>query len=67
MTGSFGSKGEPAEDIPYRAAVKSNASREEVLELMRYTVSVAEIHNTLRRGRPVILDEYRVLEVRSAE
>ena len=67
VTGSFGSKGEPAEDIRYRAAVKSSASREEVLELMQYTDSIAEIHNTLRRGMPVVLDECRVLEVRSAE
>ena len=34
---------------------------------MRYTDSIAEIHNTLRRGTPVILDECRVSEVRSAE
>jgi organic hydroperoxide reductase OsmC/OhrA len=67
VIGSFGSKGEPAEDIRYRAAVKSNASREEVLDLMRYTDSVAEIHNTLRCGTPVILGECRVLEVGSAE
>ena len=61
VTGNFGSKGEPAEDIQYRAALKSNATREEVIDLMRYTDSVAEIHNTLRRGTPVILSECRVL------
>lgn len=67
VTGRFGSKGEPAEDIRYRATVRSNASREQVLDLMRYTDSVAEIHNTLRRGTPVILSDCRVLEARSAE
>ena len=61
VTGTFGSKGEPAENIRYRAAVKSNAGREQVLQLMRHTDSVAEIHNTLRRGTPVLLDECTVL------
>jgi len=67
VTGNFGSKGEPAEDIRYRATLKSNASREEVVDLMHYTDSVAEIHNTLRRATPVILSECSVLEARSAE
>jgi organic hydroperoxide reductase OsmC/OhrA len=67
VTGNFGGKGEPAEDIRYRAALKSNASREEVVDLMRRTDSVAEIHNTLRRGTPAILSECRVLEACSAE
>jgi len=61
VTGHFGAKGEPAENISYRALVKANGTREEVLALMRYTDSVAEIHNTLRRSTPVKLVECQIL------
>ncbi|HEV2134940.1 MAG TPA: OsmC family protein [Terracidiphilus sp.] len=57
VTGEFGGKGAPAENITYRASVKANGSETEVLDLMRYTDSVAEIHNTLRRATPVILSQ----------
>jgi hypothetical protein len=62
VAGHFGGKGEPAENIGYRASVKADGAREEVLALMRYTDSVAEIHNTLRRATPVVLAECQVLE-----
>lgn len=61
VTGSFASKGEPAENIRYRAAIKSDASEQQVRDLMRHTDTVAEIQNTLRRGTSVLLDEIAVL------
>jgi organic hydroperoxide reductase OsmC/OhrA len=57
VTGHFSTKGAPAEDIQYRASVRSKNKKEEVLELMLHTDSVAEIHNTLRRGTAVTLSE----------
>ncbi len=57
VAGEFGGKGEPARNIRYRASVHSQATEEEVLALMRFTDSVAEIQNTLRQGLPVVLAE----------
>lgn len=62
VTGSFGSKGEPAKDITYRASVKAKGRDEDLLELMRYTDTVAEIHNTLRRSTQVVLTECTVIQ-----
>jgi hypothetical protein len=57
VTGRFSTKGAAAEDLQYRVSVKAKSSKEEVLELMRHTDTVAEVHNTLRRGAAVILRE----------
>lgn len=65
VSGSFGSKGQPAEGVRYRASVEADGSREEILELMRHTDTVAEIHHTVRRGTPVILGECTVLAPRA--
>jgi uncharacterized OsmC-like protein len=62
VTGRFSTKGAAAEDIRYRASVRSMSNKEEVLELMRHTDSVAEVHNTLRRGPAVTLSECIVEE-----
>lgn len=56
VTGRFGGKGDPAEDICYRATVKSDSGQEEILALIHHTDAVAEIHNTLRRATPVVLE-----------
>ena len=61
VAGRFGARGEPAENITYRASVKAQGSEREVLDLMRYTDTVAEIHNTLRRATPVVLTECQVI------
>jgi uncharacterized OsmC-like protein len=57
VTGQFGGRGKPAQNIHYRASVRSSAPREQVLELMRHTDTVAEIHNTLRQANRVVLHE----------
>jgi len=67
VSGRFGSKGEPAENIRYRASVQAKGSEQEVHSLMRDTDSAAEIHNTLRRSTPVVLTECRVVRTNSAE
>jgi organic hydroperoxide reductase OsmC/OhrA len=45
-----------AVDIRYRAKVASSASMEEIAELLNQTDAVAEIHNTIRSGVPVVLE-----------
>jgi uncharacterized OsmC-like protein len=55
VTGEFGGEEDPARSASYRLSVEANASREQVLELMRYTDSVAEILNALRRSTPIAL------------
>jgi organic hydroperoxide reductase OsmC/OhrA len=64
VTGEFGGRGEPAKNISYRASIKANGTREEVLALMRHTDSVAEIQNTLRRATPVALTACQVVEAK---
>ena len=63
VTGEFGSEGEAARNISYRASVTSKAPRAEVLNLMRHTDSVAEIQNTVRHSSPVVLSECEAREV----
>lgn len=53
----FGGAGEPASRIRYRARVTSDAPVEAVRELIRHTDRVAEVHNTLRGGIAVELEE----------
>ncbi len=62
VSGYFGGKGEPARDVTYRASVSTKATKDEVIELMRYTDSVSEVQNTLRQGTTVNLVGCEVLE-----
>lgn len=55
VEGAFGKEGEPARHIQYKVAVISDAAPDEIAALVKYTDSVAEIHNTLRRGISVQL------------
>jgi organic hydroperoxide reductase OsmC/OhrA len=63
VSGEFGGEGEAARGITYRAEVAAKAGRDEILELMRHTDSVAEIQNTLRRSSPVALAGLEAREV----
>lgn len=55
VTGEFGSAGEPARDVTYRAKVEARASEREIRDLMTHTDRVAEIQNSLRLGTKVTL------------
>jgi uncharacterized OsmC-like protein len=55
--------GSVAQNITYKAAVQAQASQQEILELMRYTDTVAEVQNTLRRAMPVTLVELEAISV----
>lgn len=54
-SGEFNAEGGSGENISYTAKVVADASPEEIDELVRHTDTVAEIHNTLRKGVAVRL------------
>jgi organic hydroperoxide reductase OsmC/OhrA len=56
VEGKFGSEGEGARNIIYRARIKSSATQERLRGLLTHTDAVAEIHNTLRTGNNVTLE-----------
>jgi uncharacterized OsmC-like protein len=56
VSGEFNKEGEPGSNITYEVHVDSlENSKEEIDELIRYTDTVAEIHNTLRKGVSITL------------
>ncbi len=55
--------GSVAENITYSALVEAEAGEAEIEALMRYTDTVAEIHNTLRLGTTVTLTDVRAISV----
>lgn len=55
-TAEFPGIGLAATNIRYRARVTSSAPATAVNELLRRTDTVAEIHNTVRAGVPVVLE-----------
>ena len=63
VDGEFGTEGEPAKNVTYRARVTAQASEAEIRELMRHTDRVAEIQNTLRVETPVVLSGVEVVTV----
>lgn len=48
VSGEFGGEGEPGFNIQYGAIVDSDATEEEINNLILYVDKVAEVHNTLR-------------------
>lgn len=56
VAGEFGKEGQPASNIGYEVKIDSpGSSAVEIADLIRHVDSVAEIHNTLRKGMPVTL------------
>lgn len=53
--GEFTAEGEPGINFSYTAKVSSDAPEAEIKDLIAFTDQVAEIHNTLRKGVPVLL------------
>ncbi len=62
VDGDFEREGGAATNVTYRARVKADASKDDVLDLMRHTDTVAEIQNTLRAATPVELSACEVIE-----
>ena len=63
VKGEFGSEGEPAKNVSYRAKVTAQASEAEIRELMNHTDRVAEIQNTLRVETSVTLSGIEAVTV----
>ena len=55
VEGEFQAEGQPAQHVSYHARVHAEAGEQAILDLMRHTDTVAEIHNTLRVGTSVEL------------
>lgn len=55
-----GVSGHPIERIVYRTRIEGDASGADLTELAHTTDSIAEIHNTLRRGAAVTLEDVQV-------
>ena len=55
-TATFPGVGLAATDIRYRARIASPADPAAIAELLRQTDAVAEVHNTIRAGVPVVFD-----------
>lgn len=55
VSGEFGAEGEPGTNFQYETKVVADASDEAIEELIAHTDSVAEVHNTLRKGIQVTL------------
>lgn len=56
VTGEFGKEGEPASSITYDVKIESpGTSSNDIADLVRHVDSIAEVHNTLRKGIPVTL------------
>jgi uncharacterized OsmC-like protein len=53
--GKLGGLDEPESHFQYKTTIVSDAPADAIDELIRYTDSVAEVHNTLRRGMSVTL------------
>jgi uncharacterized OsmC-like protein len=62
VDGDFEREGGPATNIAYSARVKADASKEDILDLMRYTNQVVEVQNTLRVATPIKLRSCEVID-----
>lgn len=55
FTGDFDAEGEPGKNFLYKPIIKSDASPEQLEELINHTDAIAEIHKTLRLGIGITL------------
>ena len=54
----FAAAGLAASNIRYRTRVESSATTGQIAALIQQTDAVAEVHNTIRAGVPVLLTQY---------
>ena len=59
----FGGPGDPARHIGYSVEVTAVGEDHAIRDLIRHTDAVAEIHNTLRLGLPVLLEDVQVRSI----
>ena len=63
----FGAEGHPASRLSYRVLVRARATEVAIQDLITDTDKVAEVHNTLRLGVPVVLESLKVESVDSTD
>lgn len=56
-TCEFNTEGEPGVNFRYKVFVKSKASKEEISDLIKHTDEIAEIHNTIRQGTHITIEQ----------
>lgn len=61
----FGAEGHPANRLSYRVSVRAKAAENVIRDLIANTDEVAEVHNTLRLGVPVVLESFKAESVAS--
>ncbi len=66
VEGEFGSEGEPAGSVSYRAKVGAAGSDEVIREVLHQADRLAEIQNTLRTGTSVRLGEVEIVREASS-
>jgi len=54
-TGEFGAEGEPGTNFQYKPIITSNATPQQLEELISHTDTIAEIHQTIRQGLHITL------------
>jgi organic hydroperoxide reductase OsmC/OhrA len=57
----FGQEGSAASRLSYRVSVRADAPESAISDLIRHTDLVAEVHNTLRLGIPVVLESFEAV------
>ncbi|MBS1600154.1 MAG: OsmC family protein [Bacteroidetes bacterium] len=55
FNGEFGGDGEPGSNFTYKTHIISDAPAAAIAELIKHTDSIAEIHNTIRKGLDITL------------
>jgi uncharacterized OsmC-like protein len=64
VEGDWGGEPVRAQNVTFSARVEATATEAEILDLIRHTDQVAEIHNSLRLGTPVSLVDTVAIFVR---
>ena len=62
VTGDFEREGGPATCISYSVRIKADANEDQLLDLIRHTDQIAEVHQTLRVATPVQLSGFETME-----
>ena len=63
VTGEWGGEPVRAQNVSFSVRIEGEASEEALLELIRHTDDVAEIHNSLRIGTKVVLGSTDAISV----
>jgi uncharacterized OsmC-like protein len=63
VEGEFPAAGEPARNIIYKVKVAADADENEIRALVKFTDTVVEVQNTLRKISPVLLSQIEIVKI----